>query len=81
MDPSDWLPSGHSYQVKIGLCLAGSISQCLASLLLDPGAPGLIPNVIKILSQEIMFDVAEVNQQHCLEESDSGLRMLIKRIL
>ena len=31
-------------------------------LLLDPTVPGLIP------SKEKIVDVAEINQQHCLEE-------------
>ena len=42
-------------------------------MLLDPGAPGLIPSVPKIFSEEKIVDVAEVNQRHCLEESGHWL--------
>ena len=35
-----------------------------------PGAPGSIPSILKKCSEEKIVDVAEVNQWHCLEESE-----------
>ena len=56
----------------------GSREQWLAYLLLDPDAPGLIPNIPKKFRTKEIADVAEVNQRRCLEES--GLKMLIEHI-
>ena len=53
-----------------------SIAQWLAFLLLDPGAPGSIPSISGIFSAEKNVDVAEVNQQCCLEESVQWLENL-----
>ena len=57
--------------IQIWCMLGGSLAQWLVSILdiLDPAAP-----------EEKIVDVAEINQQRCLEESDSCLKMLIKPI-
>ena len=44
-----------------------SKAQWLAYLLLDPAAPGLIPSVLKKISEEKVVNVAEVNQWRSLE--------------
>ena len=51
----------------------GSIPQWLAFLLPDPVAPGLIPGIPEILSDEKIVDYVEVNQQWCLEERGQWL--------
>ena len=50
-----------------------NIAQWLAYLLLHPDAPGLIPSIPEIISEEKFVDVAEVNQLRCLEESGQWL--------
>ena len=42
-------------------------------LLPDPAALGSIPSIPAISSEGKIVDVAEVNQQHCLEESGQWL--------
>ena len=42
-------------------------------MLPDPAAPNLIPSILEIFSEEKIVDVAEVNQQRCLEESGQWL--------
>ena len=37
-------------------------------MLLDPAASGSIPSVLKSFSDDKIVDVADVNQQLCLEE-------------
>ena len=44
----------------------GHLAQWLAYLHPDPSAPGLISTSLKKFSEEIFFDVADVNQRHCL---------------
>ena len=46
-----------------------SIPQWLAFLLSGPAALCLIPSVSEFFSDEIIVNVAEVNQRRCLEES------------
>ena len=45
-----------------------------------PAAPGLIPSIPQKNFKGKIIDVAEVNQQHRLEESGQGLKMLIEPI-
>ena len=42
-------------------------------MLPDPAAPGSIPSAPKTFSDQKNVDVAEVNQQYCLEESEQCL--------
>ena len=51
----------------------GRITLWLRYLLPDPAAPGLIPSIPQIVSEEKTVNVAEVNQWCYLEES--GLRL------
>ena len=53
--------------------MGGRITQWLSYLLPDPAAPGLIPSIPQIVSEEKTVNVAEVNQWCYLEES--GLRL------
>ena len=45
--------------------MGGSNAQWLAYLLLDPGALGSIPSILKKISEEKIVDVAEVNHRRC----------------
>ena len=51
----------------------GSIAQWLAYLLPDPADRGLIPSVPKKIKRKKFINVAEINQQRCLEESGQWL--------
>ena len=51
----------------------GSIAQWLAYLLPDPAGLALNPSIPKLLSEEKIVNVAEVNQQRCFEESGQRL--------
>ena len=51
-----------------------SIAQWLAYLLPDPATPGSIPSIRELFFREKIVNVAEVNQQRCLEYlEESGL--------
>ena len=50
-----------------------SIARWSAYLLLDLAAPGSIPSVPPKNSEERLINVAEVNQQRCLEEREQWL--------
>lgn len=57
--------------------VGGSIAHWLAYLLLDPAALSSIPSILKRISEEEIFDFAEVNQQRGLEVNWSvALKML-----
>ena len=59
----------------------GSIAHWLAYLLLDPAASSSIPSILKRISEEEIFDFAEVNQQRGLEVIWSvALKMLNESI-
>ena len=49
--------------------LGGSVVQWLAYLLLEPAAPGSIPSIPEIFSEEKIVNVAEVNLRGSLEEN------------
>ena len=49
--------------------LGGSIAQWLSYLLLEPAAPGSIPSIPEIFSEEKIVNVAEVNLRGSLEEN------------
>ena len=49
------------------------IAQWIAFALPNPAALGLIPGIPKFFSEEKIVDVAEVNQQRCLDESGQWL--------
>ena len=49
--------------------LGGSIVRWLAYLLLEPAAPGSIPSIPEIFSEEKIVNVAEVNLRGSLEEN------------
>ena len=49
--------------------LGGSIVQWLAYLLQEPAAPGSIPSIPEIFSEEKIVNVAEVNLRGSLEEN------------
>ena len=42
-------------------------------MLPDPAAPGLIPSIPQNFTEENIVNVAEVNQQRCIEESGQRL--------
>ena len=50
-----------------------NIAQWLTQLLPDPAAPGSIPCIPEIISEENIIKVAEVNQRQWLEESGQWL--------
>ena len=60
----------------------GSNAQWLAYLLHDPAALGSIPTVTpKIISEEKIVNVTEVNQWRCLEESGQWLESVAQTYL
>ena len=66
------LPLNYKYS-WINYKLVGSIAQWLASLIPDPAAQGLIASIPKILSEEKIIHVEEVNQQSWLHKSGRWL--------
>ena len=61
------------YVIKLIVLEWSSIAHWLGYLLLDPAAPGSIPNVPQKISQGKNVSVSEVNQWRCLEESGQWL--------
>ena len=71
---SDLLDVGlASIYLSIYLSSGGSMARWVAYLLPDPAAPGLITSIPEIFSEEKIANVAEINQQPCLEKSGHWL--------